>query len=33
MPTRMAAPIITIDDLDEYYELNDMVEEYLGAAE
>ena len=29
----LPAPIITFDDLDEYYELNDMVEEYLGAAE
>ena len=28
----MAAPIITFDDLDEYYALNDKVEEYLGAA-
>ena len=28
----MAAPIITFDDLDEYYALNDRVEEYLGAA-
>ena len=29
----LPAPIITFDDLDEYYEFNDMVEEYLGAAE
>jgi hypothetical protein len=29
----MEAPIITFDDLDEYYELNDKVEEYLGASD
>jgi ribose transport system substrate-binding protein len=29
----LPAPIITFDDLDEYYELNDQVEEYLGASD
>ena len=28
----LPAPIITFDDLDEYYAFNDMVEEYLGAS-
>jgi ribose transport system substrate-binding protein len=27
----LPAPIITFDDLDEYYALNDQVEEYLGS--